>query len=298
MRMFQAYGLKLLSDLDLPELVGAAPEQGLPAIAVSEERLELSGAAVDSERVCYQVNSPSDVIVQWKHSGVLRAQSGSRLSHWMLPGVSPEAFRLFVLCQGLGVILQQRGLMVLHASAVEFEGHAIAFVGVPGQGKTTLAAAACAFGAKLLADDTVALSFDGEGAPTIHPAFGGMRLCHDTVDALHLPAADSQSIPGTGKVLHRFGDRFTPVARPLSRVYVLRDGPDLKMLPLFPGEALVQLCQHTYGRLLIPHIDRSMVHLRQASHLIQRGLVKAFCRPRNLRALPAVFEFLRRDLGV
>ncbi len=60
-------------------------------------------------------------------------------------------------------ILMARGRAVLHASAVEVEGKAVAFVGPSRCGKSTLAALLCASGAGLVTDDNLPLSMDGDG---------------------------------------------------------------------------------------------------------------------------------------
>ncbi|WP_028707944.1 hypothetical protein [Propionicicella superfundia] len=57
-----------------------------------------------------------------------------------------------------------RGLPVLHASAVDVGGGAIAFVGNSGQGKSTMATLLCADGARLITDDVLRVDMDGDGA--------------------------------------------------------------------------------------------------------------------------------------
>ncbi len=52
-------------------------------------------------------------------------------------------------------LLTLRGSTVLHASGVEIDGHALAFVGPSGQGKTTLATLLALAGARLLTDDVL-----------------------------------------------------------------------------------------------------------------------------------------------
>lgn len=59
------------------------------------------------------------------------------------------------------------GDYVLHASAVERGGSAVAFVGGSGMGKSTLAAWACAAGARLITDDLLRLGTEG------HPCWIG-----------------------------------------------------------------------------------------------------------------------------
>ena len=53
--------------------------------------------------------------------------------------------------------LYRRGCLVLHASAVDVQGAAIAFVGNVGMGKSTMAALMCAGGARLITDDVLAV---------------------------------------------------------------------------------------------------------------------------------------------
>jgi hypothetical protein len=66
------------------------------------------------------------------------------------------------------------GDCVLHASAVEVDGAAIAVVGQSGMGKSTLAALLCAAGANLLADDV--LRIDVGAAPSCAQGATKLRL--------------------------------------------------------------------------------------------------------------------------
>ena len=61
-------------------------------------------------------------------------------------------------------LLSMGGQTVLHGSAVDVDGEALAFVGVSGQGKSTMAALFCAAGAPLVTDDVLPLEFDATGA--------------------------------------------------------------------------------------------------------------------------------------
>lgn len=59
-------------------------------------------------------------------------------------------------------VLMMRGVLVLHASSVELAGEAIAFAGRSGVGKSTVAAAVCTQGGKLIGDDVaVVRALDG-----------------------------------------------------------------------------------------------------------------------------------------
>ncbi|PYG00688.1 Hpr(Ser) kinase/phosphatase [Georgenia satyanarayanai] len=68
----------------------------------------------------------------------------------------------------LALQLYLRGNAVLHASAVEQDGRAIAFVGHSGMGKSTLAALMCSSGARVVSDDVVPVA-PADGEPPLVP---------------------------------------------------------------------------------------------------------------------------------
>lgn len=77
-------------------------------------------------------------------------------------GGHPELIPVLLTGAIVALLLTLRGRCVLHASAVEVGGRAIAFIGSSGQGKTTVAALLCAAGAPLVTDDVLPVDF-GEG---------------------------------------------------------------------------------------------------------------------------------------
>jgi hypothetical protein len=117
--------------------------------------------------------------------------------------------------------LLHRGLLPLHAAAVEIDGRAVVF-GAPGRhGKTTLAAACAVAGLRVLAEDLAVL--DLNGTPSLLPGPAMLRLRHDVV-------AHLGRLPGT--VLGREDDRVhvalddvgTGAPVPISAVILLREG--------------------------------------------------------------------------
>jgi hypothetical protein len=75
----------------------------------------------------------------------------------------------------LATMLTLSGECVLHASAIEHEGRALAFVGPPGAGKSTLAALLCANGTRLVTDDVLRL-VEGTGGLDCEPGTSELRL--------------------------------------------------------------------------------------------------------------------------
>jgi hypothetical protein len=107
---------------------------------------------------------------------------------------SPDAHSEFATLMGgtlLATVLTLNGASVLHASAVEASGVAIAFVAGAGMGKTTVAALACAAGARLVTDDVLRVeSAEGRGW-----CFSGSRELRLRAGSAALANALSQAAP-------------------------------------------------------------------------------------------------------
>jgi hypothetical protein len=96
--------------------------------------------------------------------GVLQAAidpSGSRVTVHPAPGADLPMLGLVVSGLVLAVTLSIRGEALLHASAVERGGKALAIVGRSGAGKSTLAGMMCAAGGRLVSDDQLRISLAG-----------------------------------------------------------------------------------------------------------------------------------------
>lgn len=89
--------------------------------------------------------------------------------------LAPGLLAVLVTGNVLNMWLVLRGELVLHASAVAFEGHTIAFCGDSGSGKSTLAGQLCSLGAELITDDLLRVEF-AEKAAFGHTGSARLRL--------------------------------------------------------------------------------------------------------------------------
>lgn len=90
------------------------------------------------------------------------------------PTVDPGLPQVILAGTVLAFVMQLAGQCVLHASAVEVDGRALAFVGHSGMGKSTLTIAACVAGARLVAEDVLVV--DTGNPPTCLPGNVDVRL--------------------------------------------------------------------------------------------------------------------------
>jgi hypothetical protein len=71
--------------------------------------------------------------------------------------------------------LYMRGVLVLHASAVQVGGRAVAFTGASGRGKTTMATIMCAAGTPIVTDDLLRVDLT-DGSPRVRLGSSELRL--------------------------------------------------------------------------------------------------------------------------
>ncbi len=90
-------------------------------------------------------------------------------------GREPEVAAWLLKASVPALLLGLRGEPVLHASAFEVEGRAIAVAGESGMGKSTVAALFCAAGRRLVADDLLRLGFVA-GEVLCFPGGSSLRL--------------------------------------------------------------------------------------------------------------------------
>jgi hypothetical protein len=103
---------------------------------------------------------------------------------------------LLLAGSGMAHALATVGVSALHASAVEADGAAIAFIGPSGQGKTTVASLLCAAGRPAVADDILRCEVTGEGGSDNSRAFcyrGSTRLRLRPQAAELAPAISAES---------------------------------------------------------------------------------------------------------
>jgi hypothetical protein len=83
------------------------------------------------------------------------------------PACDPELVAILLAGTVTAYLLSAEGGLVLHASAVDVDGKALAFVGFSGQGKTTVATLLSADGYPLVTDDLLPVSPHGGGATCV-----------------------------------------------------------------------------------------------------------------------------------
>ena len=178
---YRVFGLSVLSELELPELARCED-------AVSPDVIVTTGS-VDSTIASAGLHAAgADLVFVAEDVARFQISSGARIVIDPVPGADPRNVRLFLLGSAFGALLHQRGLLPLHANAVEVDGKAFAFMGESGAGKSTLAAWFHDHGYRVLADDVCVVGIGEDQTPRAYPGVQRLRLWSDALEAAGHPA--------------------------------------------------------------------------------------------------------------
>jgi hypothetical protein len=226
-RSYAVYGGLLRSDLDFPELVpreGTRHDWRLRVIDCAppvERDLVLRGErqiGVESYRLW---SGPSRLRLEYSHAGCFDiTRQGSVITWYRRPDALEELVRNIVLGPALALSLDLAGLMCLHGSAVAIDGQAVVFLGPKYHGKSTLATAMTAAGARLLGDDLVPIELDGH--PRVRPGVASVRLWNDAASALAVDRICESVAAGVKTTASGFArDALALADVPVRAVYLL-----------------------------------------------------------------------------
>jgi hypothetical protein len=297
---YDVHGLVLASEVPLPELELRQRE----ATGEPDIRLAMGPLPVGPRRTTdlpYVHAQNGQAVLKIPGAGRYLISGGRDLLIEPEADADPSYVRLFILGSALGLLCQQRGLLPLHASAIELAGQAIAFVGDQGQGKSTLAAHCLAYApARLLADDTLVVSFDPGGRPLAQPGLPSVKLWRDALSALGRSTdglrpdwlrADKFHLP--------VADRLARAAAPLTRVYVLHEDADAgqgRIESMAGAVAAAALIAHTYRVEYLDATEQRRDHFVASTRLAGRVSVCRLKRRRDLTGLPATVAAIVTDL--
>lgn len=240
---YNLLGWLVRSEIALPELVPAEP--ALPDVTFTLGKLpdRLPGGKpispvleiASDERVCLRIPQVGRYLVEGGTKVVIEP---------MLPSDAPD-IRVFLFGTVLTVLCLQRGLLPLHASAIECDGQAMVFAGASGSGKSSLAAVLSTRGYRLLADNLCTVVPDPRGQPIIFPALPQLRLWDDVMNVLAIP---SDGLDRSRPQLRKYHcpvprERFCPDPLPAARIVVLKTraaGTDSAPRRLLGSKAMAQ----------------------------------------------------------
>ncbi len=294
---YAAYGLRVQSPIALPFApasstpdhepdvtirVGAAPP-ALPAPMDKRGHWESAPGAflLNVDGVArYLVTAGRDILVEPRGGG-------------------DRDMGVFLAGSVFAALLQQRGVVTFHASAIETGSGAVLFLGRSGDGKSSLLAAMVQRGHAMLADDVAGVVLDRGGRPTALSAFPCARLWADALDELGWQA------PTRGRVREGLEKYLAPVERfratPLAvrAAYMLTPSPGsgIEVEPCTRPAAFERLSsRYTYRKRYLSGLGQRPAHFRAVTAMAKQVPVFRVKRPVHPVQINALADEIERSL--
>ena len=290
MFFYRAYGLDISCRLPLPELqpAGTGGDVFITFDPAGDVPAEVDG------RPWYVRVTPEVAVIRADDLGVFIVRGGRHVTVIPAPGADDAAVRLYIAGTLMAILLYQRGTLALHASAIEIGGEGVAFLGMSGAGKSSMAAALQARGHAVVADDVTAIQLDDRSAITF-PAFPMLKLMPEA-------AASVGCNPGQLVLLHRGEEKlgyrpahcFDGAPLPIRQLYILVDDTAAGFERVRPHEAVVELIRHSYPTRMLQ--AGGPAHFLRCGRLARTVPIYCLKRPRSLSSLPDVARLVEEHV--
>jgi hypothetical protein len=239
---YRAYGLNIHSDMLLPELEAA--QFDVSDVVIRHADLYRTFSISHGNK---QTFSPNCQQMDWGMVGRFEIRGDAEILYSANPGTPDSIVRFPLLGTVMAMLLQIRGTLGLHASAVMINGKAVGFMGDKGAGKSTTAGLMVSTGKALLADDLLAIRATPE--VVCYPGFAQMKLTDPSAETLKLrdvEILDKIDFPGLEKRQHNLTSHFHNQPAPLGAIYILERGAAPEIVPLDSMTAFQMLMRYTH----------------------------------------------------
>lgn len=295
MPYYKAYGLILESTLLFPELLAG---DGRVDFYINIDWRKSLASHENSRIACIDA-SPKRAYLTWGGVGDLLIENGQRITVIPDPNTDEDALRLFILGAGFGVLLHQRGLLVLHASGVVIDDQVVGFIGAKGWGKSTTAATLHQRGYAMISDELLVMRFNNQGQLWVIPGSPQIKLWEDALISL---GGDPDSAVRVRSRVDKFSINATNIAQNellFHCLYLLDSGEELSIRAMSPSEAFFSVIPHLYvyrfGTSFLQATGMNRV-FQQLNQLLKKINVRRLLRRKDLSQLPDIAKKIEKDL--
>jgi hypothetical protein len=279
-----AFGIDFQSEIALPEMrAGAAGHEAPVVIRLAEAPCPPGLAEVQSSVHA----GPQHFWMAVPGAGQILVAEGSTIIVELAAGATVENIRAYLLGSAIGALMHQRGLLPLHASAVEIGGRAVLFCGHSGAGKSSLAWHLTRRGHPLLSDDICAIDVS-TGTPRLWPGLINLKLWRDGLYAAgETHAGLSQVLPDLDKYRLPSAALADFRSYAVDSIMMLARSEDdaLSVAAVDSSERASALVSNTFRGQLVAPMGRQKTHFSQCIAMARAFRVFRLARPWDLSAL-------------
>lgn len=294
---YQAFGLSIKSEMELPELI-PAPSGSHTDVEISHKDLTKEWSSLSLLHNQVAIARKGFFFFKVPGIAIFQVKEGNQIAYSPLPGAIEDKIRLYVLGTCMGALLLQKKILPLHGSAVVIDGKAYAFVGDSGAGKSTLSSVFVKKGCKLLSDDLIAIQFKN-GVPYAIPAYPQQKLWETSLLEFAMnkndysPLVDRESKYAIPRIAE-----FSQEETPLAGIFELtaHENTDIRISPVKALEQIQILALHTFRRLLLGKFDLLDWHFQQSTQIAKHTAIYRLMRPTPGFTAPELAECVIHEI--
>lgn len=310
-----AYGLSIKSEILLPEL------PSISAINETDVKISLGKVSLPADEIFRGTSKDVQGILQrfLDDIGILYSECNHKSTEATLYRIL-DGIGKFILCNGkeividpainvdyrllrryllgdiFAVFLTQRNYLVLHASSVNINGSAVAFSGLSGAGKSTIAFEFYKHGYPIIADDYITLNFNYDDLPMINPAFPSLKLSRSSIMHNKISTTDVMDWDSNFKNFYvETSYDFPENESPLKNIYWLEEGYPMRIEKIDVQNAFNELLSCTFGASLFSSEEKQK-NLLNYSRIIKHVSLRKLIIPRSLNYLSNVVKKIEEDV--
>jgi hypothetical protein len=297
---YRIAGLAVSSDIELPGFPQGPP--GAADVVIARAAVPPALPDADASGPTWALRPGRFLLAV---PGVARylLRDGAAIDYEPAADAEPGDLAAFTLGAAFGVLLHQRGLVVLHASSVCVNGKAALFLGPSGAGKSTLAAALVRRGYPLVADDFCVISVGPAGQPLAHPDGSLPKLWTEAIEELDLGERRVQPVRGRLQkfYMERSLGGVSEAPLPLGPAFVLREAraphrPGIQRPNIVDAARLVRANAYRPG--VVRKMGQEALYFLAAAAIGNGDGVFYLTRALDFAAMDAVIEGLEAHWGL
>lgn len=300
---YSAFGLKIRSQIPLPELI---PEPEIKKVDVTIALGQVSQLTPEDptikRRKFFYRGGKGRLIFHIKQVGTYNIKDGKEITIEPVENAEMQDLRLYLLGSAMGALLWQRGIFPIHGSTLCRRGEEQCFLvtGVQKAGKSTLAAALIEDGYEIITDDVSPAVFDREGNPWVLPSYPQQKLTKDTLNFLGKETTSFTLIMGRiNKYAVPREAEFSPSPKRLKNIYEMErgNGERVKLQPVIGMDKLRLIMSNVYRFGFAQEMGLEKEIFLTAAKMAEKVTLFQIIRPEDVITVKEVKETILHNLG-
>jgi len=271
-----------------------------PDVIIRTGKLQVSNLQPTDSRLLCSIEK-NFAYLYWHEVGTVLIKDGQEIIVDLIGDIDYKVLRIMLLGAAFGLLLHQRGFIVIHGNSVNINGKGVCFVGNRGFGKSTISAGFHFKGYSLISDDITAIRLNNSSKACLIPGYGRLKLWQDSVEALGLKSQDLSLVhPQYEKREYLIDGSLSTQPVSLDCIYILDCAEELAIESIPPTEALFKVMQNCYCTRFGTEMHKTLSaaeHFHQGSSLLNCSKVFTLKRTNDLTALPQLIELVEQHIA-